>query len=244
MPRRLPSLAAVIALFAFLASTAQGHLALGEGCDGRAHSVGDRTTGYAAAARGPVEALKAPGGQQLRAYRRINQNGVRTVFGVLATVRGPDCKALWYRVQLPSRPNGARGYVAAPSVALFAVRTRIDVFLSRRRLTLFRNGTRILTTTIGVGTTDTPTPTGRYYVNQKLRADDPTGPFGPAAIGVSAFSPVLTDWAQGGPIAVHGTNDPSSVGRAASHGCIRIQNDVLRRLFRLTPTGSPVVIHA
>jgi lipoprotein-anchoring transpeptidase ErfK/SrfK len=48
------------------------------------------------------------------------------------------------------------------------------------------------------------------------------GPYGPAALGISAFSNVLTGWAQGGPIAIHGTNAPWSIGRAVSNGCIRV----------------------
>ena len=111
-----------------------------------------------------------------------------------------------------------------------------------KRLTLFRNGSRVLRTTVAVGSPATPTPTGRYYVNQRLIPSDPSGPFGPAAIGISAYSTVLTGWTQGGPIAIHGTNEPWSIGHAVSNGCIRVRNDVLRRLFKVTPAGTPVVI--
>jgi lipoprotein-anchoring transpeptidase ErfK/SrfK len=79
-------------------------------------------------------------------------------------------------------------------------------------------------------------------VNQRLVPTDKTGPFGPAAVGVSAFSPVLTGWAQGGPIAIHGTNQPWSIGHSVSNGCIRLPNDVLRRLFAAAPAGTPVII--
>jgi len=100
----------------------------------------------------------------------------------------------------------------------------------------------VLSTTVAVGAAATPTPTGRYYVNQRLVPEDTSGPFGPGAIGISAFSEVLTGWAQGGPIAIHGTNEPWSIGHAASNGCIRVQNPVLERLFRSTPAGTPVLI--
>jgi len=62
------------------------------------------------------------------------------------------------------------------------------------------------------------------------------------AVGISAFSPVLTGWPQGGPIAIHGTNEPWSIGRAVSNGCIRMPNPVLRKLFAQTPSGTPVLI--
>ena len=99
----------------------------------------------------------------------------------------------------------------------------------------------MFSTPVAVGSRATPTPTGRYYVNQRLIPQDPRGPFGPAAIGISAYSNVLTGWTQGGPIAIHGTNEPWSIGHAVSNGCIRVPNVVLRRLFEHAvarrPTG-------
>jgi lipoprotein-anchoring transpeptidase ErfK/SrfK len=79
-------------------------------------------------------------------------------------------------------------------------------------------------------------------VNQRLIPDDPSGPFGPGAVGISAFSDVLTGWTQGGPIAIHGTNEPSSIGHAVSNGCIRLPNTVLRRVFAEALAGTPVLI--
>jgi lipoprotein-anchoring transpeptidase ErfK/SrfK len=96
---------------------------------------------------------------------------------------------------------------------------------------------------VAIGAAATPTPIGRYYVNQRLVPDDPGGPFGPGAIGISAFSPVLTGWAQGGPVAIHGTNEPWSIGHAVSNGCLRLPNATLTRLFQVAVAGTPVVIH-
>jgi lipoprotein-anchoring transpeptidase ErfK/SrfK len=168
-------------------------------------------------------------------------NGYPTFLGVLGE-RGGCGAARWYRGQLPIRPHGATGWVRAADLELQPVRARIEVDLSRRRLTLFRGGRRAFSATVAVGAPATPTPVGRYYVNQRLVPDDPGGPFGPGAIGISAFSPVLTGWAQGGPIAIHGTNQPWSIGHSVSNGCIRLPNDVLRRLFAAAPAGTPVII--
>ena len=101
----------------------------------------------------------------------------------------------------------------------------------------------MISSSAAIGSDATPTPLGRYYVNQRLVPGDPTGPFGPGAVGISAFSPVLTGWAQGGPIAIHGTNQPWSIGHSVSNGCIRLPNPVLKRLFSATPAGTPVIIH-
>jgi lipoprotein-anchoring transpeptidase ErfK/SrfK len=49
-------------------------------------------------------------------------------------------------------------------------------------------------------------------------------------------------WVEDGPIGIHGTNEPWSIGRAASHGCIRVANDEMRRIFRLAPAGTPVIV--
>ena len=167
----------------------------------------------------------------------------RTVFGVLA-VGGTGTAVPWYRMQLPLRPNGAAGYVRADRVRLFTVGTRIEVDLSERRIDFFRDGRRVLRARAAIGKGATPTPVGHYYVNQRLLASDQSGPFGPGAIGISAFSTVLTGWTQGGPIAIHGTNDPSSIGKAASYGCLRIENRLLTRMLHANPEGTPVVIRA
>ncbi len=228
---------------AFSAPVAQARVVVGEECPGE-RAVGGPGLAYAAYAKGRVVARTAPRGEALRTFGRLNRNGVRTVFGVVSVVLDRSCEPLGYHVQLPVRPNGSSGFVGLAAVKVHTVRTRIDVDLSRHRLTLFRDGKRVLTTTAGIGADGTPTPTGLYYVNQRLRPDNPSGSFGPGAIGISAFSPTLTDWAQGGPLAIHGTDDPSSVGRSASHGCIRIQNPVLRVLYRAARPGTPVVIRA
>ena len=199
---------------------------------------------FAVAADVPQHArvYRRPGRKPFASFDRLNQNGFPTVFRVLAVLRKRDCKASWYRVQVPLRPNGATGFVPARDVELGTVRTRLVVNISKKQLTLYRAGKRVLTTTVAVGSSATPTPTGNYYVNQRLIPTDTSGPFGPGAIGISAFSNVLTGWTQGGPIAIHGTNEPWSIGHAVSNGCIRVHNDVLRRLFKATPAGTPVVI--
>lgn len=211
---------------------------------GRNVPLGERRVAYAARAEASLVAFRRPGEAPMEAFGRRNANGVRTVFGVLGAVRDDRCRPRWYRVQLPIRPNGATGYVRARDVELFRVRTRIEVDLSERRIDFFRGGHRVLRVTAAIGEDATPTPTGRFYVNQRLLSGDPAGPYGPGGIGISAFSPVLSGWTQGGPIAIHGTNDPGSIGEAASYGCLRIQNRHAERMLRANTEGTPVVIRA
>jgi hypothetical protein len=209
---------------------------------GSLRPLGSAKTAYAAIALRRLNAFREPGRGRLSTFGTLNQNGVPTVFGVVGAVVRKDCEPQWYRVRLPQKPNGVMGWVRAADVEVAAVHTRILVDVSSRRLTFFRNGRPKITATVAVGSNATPTPTGTYYVNQRLIPRDTSGPFGPGAIGVSAFSDVLTGWAQGGPIAIHGTNQPWSIGHAVSNGCIRVQNDVLRRLFAGSLAGTPVII--
>jgi lipoprotein-anchoring transpeptidase ErfK/SrfK len=211
-------------------------------CRSGAVPVGSSRVTVAAVVRSNAVAYRRPGTLPFARFGRLNVNRFPNVFHVVSVLRGSDCRARWYRVQLPIKPNGVTGYVRAAAVETGRVRSRVLVDLSARRLTLFRNGRRVLHTTVAVGSSATPTPTGHYYVNQRLIPADASGPFGPAAIGISAHSTVLTGWTQGGPIAIHGTNEPWSIGRAVSNGCIRVRNDVLRGLFKLTPAGTPVLI--
>jgi lipoprotein-anchoring transpeptidase ErfK/SrfK len=199
---------------------------------------------YAAVAKGRTVAFARPGGKRLATFKRLNENRYPTVFGVLTAVQSKDCTPNWYRVQLPMKPNEIEGYVRARDVELVRLHSRIVVDLSKRRLELFKRGRRVLKAAVAIGAPITPTPRGSYYVNQRLTASDPWGPFGPGALGISAFSPVLQEWTQGGPIAIHGTNEPGSIGQAVSHGCIRVRNETLLLLFRMAPAGTPVEVRA
>jgi lipoprotein-anchoring transpeptidase ErfK/SrfK len=211
-------------------------------CPSGYHALGTSRLAYAAVVKNRAVALTRPGGRPLARFGRLNVNGVPTVFGVLGARRTSRCADAWYRVQLPMRPNGVTGWVRAGEVIVATVQTRIVVDLSARRLTLFRDGRRVLSATVAVGSPATPTPTGRYYVNQRLIPTDPNGPFGPGAVGISAFSNVLTGWTQGGPIAIHGTDAPWSIGHDVSNGCIRLPNATLRRVFATALAGTPVVV--
>jgi hypothetical protein len=189
-----------------------------------------------------VTVTRAPGRLPFVRFDRIDGNGVAVVFAVLGERLDRACRPAWLHVELPVRPNMTTGWVRARDLKLARVRTRILVDLSARRLRLYRGGRLVIESPVAVGATATPTPTGRYYVNQRLVPASPYGAYGPAALGISAFSPVLTNWAEGGPIGIHGTNEPWSIGRFASHGCIRLPNAVVRRVFAQTPLGTPVII--
>ena len=80
-------------------------------------------------------------------------------------------------------------------------------------------------------------------MTDKLVTNDATSAYGPFALGLSGYSEVLSEFGGGdGQIGIHGTDDPSTIGQAVSHGCIRVPNDVITRLNEVLPLGTPVVI--
>ena len=212
--------------------------------EGSFRRLGSSRLAFAAIVRSQAVVSHRPGAHAFATFERLNANNVPTIFSIRGARVDAACKPSWYLVQIPKRPNGVTAWVAARQVTVEKVSTRILVDLSEKRVTLYKGGKKVLSSTAAIGAPATPTPTGLFYVNQRLIPADKGGPFGPGAVGVSAFSDVLTGWTQGGPIAIHGTNAPWSIGKAVSNGCIRIPNAVLRKLFDKALSGTPVLIRS
>ena len=209
---------------------------------GSIHKLGSPRLAYAAVVRSRAAVSRRPGARAFASFDRLNINRVPTIFSIRGALVDARCKPRSYLVQIPKRPNGVTAWVPAGQVEVAKVSTRIVVDLSEKRVRLYKDDKLVLSSKAAVGAAATPTPTGRFYVNQRLIPTDKSGPFGPCAVGVSAFSNVLTGWTQGGPIAIHGTNAPWSIGKAVSNGCIRIPNPMLKKLFRQALNGTPVLI--
>ena len=191
---------------------------------------------------GRLTARTAPreGAPAVRTFGPRTPEGVTRVFLVRQRVVGAGCRAAWYQVDLPIRPNGVRGWVPAAGLKPYVVRWRIRIELGERRLIAYEAGRERLRLTVAIGTPATPTPTGSFYVFERLHLRDGGGPYGPGALGLSSFSPVLTGWTRGGPVAIHGTDSAHTVGGAVSNGCVRVRNEQMRRLLRSVPAGTPV----
>ena len=146
----------------------------------------------------------------------------------------------WLQVRLPMRPNGRLGWIPAASAEIRPVNTQIVIHRGTRRLELIRRGKRLLTAVVAVGMRSAPTPLGEFYATARFF---PTNPFyGPFALETSAYSPTLSDWPGGGVVGIHGTSLPGLLGRAVSHGCIRVRNSVALKLKRLAPLGTAIRI--
>ncbi len=150
----------------------------------------------------------------------------------------------WIEVHLPIEPNGTTGWIRRDEVSLSNNPYRIEIDRASYSLTVFDLDEIFLETTIAVGTGDTPTPVGEFYLLELLAPPNPDGPYGPFAFGLSGFSEVLSEFggADTAIIGLHGTNDPGSLGTDVSHGCIRLANPVIESLAATLPLGTPVRI--
>jgi len=170
--------------------------------------------------------------------------GERTTLPVIGQARGPGGIS-WLRVLLPGRPNGASGWIAAQGTRASVTGWRIVVSLGERRVRVYRGGRLLRSFGAVVGKPSTPTPTGRFFVEETLQmsSGEPGGPF---ALALSARSDVLQEF-EGGPgqIALHGRGDlGGTLGEAESHGCVRLATTSIDWLAQRIGPGVPVTIDA
>jgi len=169
------------------------------------------------------------------------EDGFPEVYLVLRSWAGENGPT-WYQVRIPMRPNGRTGWVRSSGLGpLYRVKTHLVVNRSRQHATLSKAGRKIWSAPIGVGKSSTPTPPGNFWIREKFKTGDAGGIYGPMAFGTSDYS-VLTDWPGGGVIGIHGTDEPGLIPGNPSHGCIRVKNDDLKKLWKLLPIGTPLLI--
>jgi lipoprotein-anchoring transpeptidase ErfK/SrfK len=166
----------------------------------------------------------------------------RTALPVLGHKTAAD-GVRWLRVLLPGRPNGHTSWIEKRATARAVTKWSIVVTTGDRRVTVYLSGRAVRTFKAVVGKPSTPTPLGRFFVEEaiQLRPADVGAPF---ALALSARSTVLQEF-DGGPgqIALHGLSNVGGVlGTAVSHGCIRLDNGAMRWLVARIGPGVPVTI--
>ena len=171
----------------------------------------------------------------------LTEDGQAEVYMVLKKARVARTGVTWMKVALAKRPNHVSGWVAASALgALHIVRGRLVVRRSKLRATLYNGaGHAIWSARVGVGRPSLPTPAGHFYLREKLRAIG-APMYGPYALGTSAYAPKLTDWPGGGVVGIHGTDEPGLIPGRPSHGCIRLRNADITRLWHLIAVGTPI----
>jgi lipoprotein-anchoring transpeptidase ErfK/SrfK len=190
----------------------------------------------------PTAVVRAAPSATARPVRVVHQFRPDSQFQVLLAVsaRRDSNGDWWYRLSLPGRPNGQRGWVRGDLVDLHPMKHRIVVHVASRTIAVLRiaDGKVLLRAVVAVGKPGAETPLGRnFYVQARFAPDDPF--FGPFVLETSAYSK-LSDWPGGGLAGIHGTDRPDLLGQAVSHGCVRVSNAVDRALVRLAPLGTPI----
>jgi lipoprotein-anchoring transpeptidase ErfK/SrfK len=167
----------------------------------------------------------------------------QTVLGTPTVVSVIDEFPGWIEALLPGRPNGQTGWIRASDVEIFTLEREVVVDLEKRHLTVLSDGEEVFESAVAVGSEVSPTPTGTFFVTDAVRLTSPGGPWGPYAFGLSARSDVVTEFNGGdGIVGIHGTNQPWSIGEAASLGCVRLPNDVIEILWDIMAVGMKVTI--
>ncbi len=168
----------------------------------------------------------------------------RTALPIVGYATAPNGRR-WLRVRLPGRPNGHTGWIERVGTVERRTIWRIVVDLSMREAIVYRNGRPVRAFPAVVGKPTTPTPQGRFFVEESIQlpAGEAGGPF---ALALSARSNVFQEF-EGGPgqIALHGRDNLGGTpGTAASHGCIRLRSTAITWLVGHIAPGDPVTIRA
>jgi len=190
-----------------------------------------------------LDAFVEPDGEPARfEFAITNPTYFGNPLGLMVTDRSDDGR--WLKVQIPVRPNGTEAWIRAEDAEVTSHRFRARVDLTERAVTVWDGPDMVVETVAVIGKPTTPTPLGRFFVNDLIEKWD-TSAYGPYILSLSGFSEAMDTFAGGIPvIAIHGTNRPELMGGAHSNGCIRIPNDVIRVLADTVPIGTPVEIVA
>lgn len=169
--------------------------------------------------------------------------GEQTTLPVIGHSTAPNGTG-WLKVMLPGRPDGSTGWIAKAGTRALVTGWRILVDLDARRVTVYHDGRKIRAFQAVVGKPSTPTPTDQFFVEETVQLERGAAD-GPFALALSARSNVLQEF-EGGPgqIGIHGREGlGGTLGRAESHGCIRLATASIDWLAARIGPGTPVKIY-
>jgi len=152
-----------------------------------------------------------------------------------------DVKSIYWIVMLVLTAIPLAAQTATPTVSDQPDRV-VLVSLVDRSLAVIEGGVVVAKFEVAVGTDVSPSPIGEFRIVSRVQ--NPTYYRPGTVIPAGKDNPVGTRWmglSQKG-YGIHGTNAPKSIGRAASHGCIRLRNRDMERLFTMVRVGDVVRI--
>jgi hypothetical protein len=182
---------------------------------------------------------RRPGGRPLiRLAARTEWSSPR-VFGVV------EREGNWLAVQAPELPNRGVGWLRERDARLDCTTWSLHADLSKRKLFVRREGRTIRVLPVAIGRPGNETPKGRFSVTDKLRVTDPGSPYGCCVLALTGHQTNLPPgWPGGDRLAVHATQDLTSIGQPASLGCLRSHPQRVRWLIETIPLGAPVFIRS
>jgi len=162
-----------------------------------------------------------------------NPETTRNLRSLIAVALVATAEALCQEKQADTRPNAEDN----------PTERRVVVSIPDRKLALIENGRVVKIYPTAVGAAASPTPSGTYKIAQRVA--NPTW-YGPdKVVGPGKDNPVGTRWlglSRKG-YGIHGTNNPRSIGKRASHGCVRMRNGDVEDLFARVAVGDVVELH-
>lgn len=166
--------------------------------------------------------------------KSLNQGLAAVVMATGLTAAGMAAQAQTQIVQAASQ--------TAPVAAQSATVRLIVVSLEDRKLALVENGLVTKVYTVAVGKPSTPSPSGEFSIARRVM--NPTYHHDGRTVPPGPHNPVGDRWmglSKAG-YGIHGTNEPNSIGKAASHGCIRMGKADVEDLYARVEVGDQVEI--
>jgi len=162
-----------------------------------------------------------------------------------AWIRTRSSDGRWGLVTVPWTLHSRSGWIRLDGLQIDPVNVHIDADLSARTITVVRAGHVIFSAPTAIGAAGSPSPVGDFWINDPVAVGPDQPQFGSYAFGLSALQPhTPRGWTGGNQMAIHGTDNPGSIGTAASAGCLRVSDRTISRLRTLVAPGTPVTIHA
>jgi len=199
----------------------------------------------------PAMLVRVRPGLTMRAHPDADAHAVGTMpssskyyhVPLVAWIQEVSSNGRWGRVEVPYAWPRRDGWILIAGLPHASTGVSVDVDLSRHHVTVSRFGHRLLSAPAATGAPGSPTPPGSYFVTDRVPFAAGSS-YGAFAFGISGIQPHLPPgWTGGNQLALHGTNDPGSIGGSNSAGCVRVGAATLQRLIPLLRLGTPVVIH-
>jgi hypothetical protein len=190
-----------------------------------------------ATVRKATQLYQDPGGPRRLKITPRTEWGSERVLGVINQRGG------WLAVQAPELRNGEVGWMKSSDATTSCVDWSLHADLSRRTIYVRRGDHTVRTFRVAIGRSENPTPKGRFSVTDRLKVTGSSSPYGCCVLALTGHQTNLPPyWPGGDRLAIHATDDESSIGKPVSLGCMRTVSAEARWLINTIPLGTPVFI--